>query len=152
MFNVIIDGGSNENIIAQDIVTRLKLTPKKHPKPHKIGWIKAVGEVRVSEQCEVPFSMGKYKYTILFDILDMDDCHVLLGRPWQSDLSMVHKGKENTYTFSKDGQRFTLCPCSNEDKSTISKAKTKCSLRNKEKKICVTTIPPNQVLSSIENS
>nr|GEV05564.1 transposon TX1 [Tanacetum cinerariifolium] len=44
VFNVIVDGRSNENIISRDIVTRLKLTPKKHPKPYKIGWIKAVGE------------------------------------------------------------------------------------------------------------
>ncbi|GJU39384.1 hypothetical protein Tco_1192341 [Tanacetum coccineum] len=35
---------SSENIISRDIVTRLKLTPKKHPEPYKIGWIKAVGE------------------------------------------------------------------------------------------------------------
>ncbi|GJY28751.1 transposon ty3-I gag-pol polyprotein [Tanacetum coccineum] len=32
----------------------------------------------------------------------MDACHVLLGRPWKFDLGVIHKGKENTYTFSKD--------------------------------------------------
>ncbi|GJU96617.1 hypothetical protein Tco_1321373 [Tanacetum coccineum] len=37
--------GSSENIISRDIVTRLKLTPTKHTKPYKIGWIKAVEEV-----------------------------------------------------------------------------------------------------------
>ncbi|GJR13777.1 putative nucleotidyltransferase, ribonuclease H [Tanacetum coccineum] len=77
--NVIIDGGSSENIISRDIITRLKLAPQKHPTPYKIGWIKAVGEVRVTEQCEVPISMGKYKDMVLFDIVDMDACHVLLG-------------------------------------------------------------------------
>ncbi|GJR89055.1 putative ty3-gypsy-like retroelement pol polyprotein [Tanacetum coccineum] len=101
--NVIIDGGSSKNIISRDIVSRLKLAPWKHPTPYKIGWIKAVGEVRVTEQCEVPISMGKYKDTVLFDIVDMDVCHILLGRPWQYDLGVIHKGKENTYTFSKDG-------------------------------------------------
>nr|GEW08071.1 hypothetical protein [Tanacetum cinerariifolium] len=49
VFNVINDGGSSENIISRDIVTHLKLTPKKHPKSYKIGWIKAVGKVRVTE-------------------------------------------------------------------------------------------------------
>nr|GFB34081.1 hypothetical protein [Tanacetum cinerariifolium] len=47
--------------------------------------------------------MGKYKDTILFDIVDMDFCHILLGRPWKYDLGVLHKGKENTNTFSKDG-------------------------------------------------
>ncbi|GJX74305.1 hypothetical protein Tco_0312900 [Tanacetum coccineum] len=73
----------NENIISRDIVSQLKLAPRKHPTPFKIGWIKVIGEVRVTKQCEVLISMGKYKDTILFDILDMDACHVLLGRPWQ---------------------------------------------------------------------
>ncbi|XP_071688790.1 uncharacterized protein [Rutidosis leptorrhynchoides] len=123
--NVIIDGGSSENIISRDIVTRLKLTPRKHPTPYKIGWIKAVGEVRVTKQCEVPISMGKYKDTIVFDIVDMDACHVLLGRPWQFDLRVIHKGKENTYTFSKDGHKFTLCPYSNSSIPRASKEKEK---------------------------
>ncbi|GJS85143.1 putative receptor protein kinase ZmPK1 [Tanacetum coccineum] len=154
-FNVIVDGGSSENIISRDIVTRLKLTPKRHPKPYKIGWIKDVGEVRVTEQCEVLFAMGKYKDTVLFDIVDMD-CHVLLGRPWQSNLNVVHKGKENTYTFSKGGRKFTLCPYSDEVQATTTKEKKNQIMlyvtRNKDKNICVTTIPPDQVLNPIRNS
>ncbi|GJV98067.1 putative receptor protein kinase ZmPK1 [Tanacetum coccineum] len=73
--NVIIDGGSSENIISRDIVSRLKLAPQKHPTPYKISWIKTV---------------------------DIDSCHISLGRPWQCDIGVIHKGKENTYTFSKD--------------------------------------------------
>ncbi|GJR62348.1 retrovirus-related pol polyprotein from transposon TNT 1-94 [Tanacetum coccineum] len=121
--NVIIDGGSRENIISRDIISRLKLPPRKHPTPYKIGWIKAVAEVRVTEQCEVLISMGKYKDMVLFDIVDMDACHVLLGRPWQFDLGVIHKGKENTYTFLKDGKKFTLCPFSREDRPKVTKEK-----------------------------
>nr|GEZ33847.1 hypothetical protein CTI12_AA288430 [Tanacetum cinerariifolium] len=33
VFNVIVNGGSSENIISRDIMTHLKLTLKKHPKP-----------------------------------------------------------------------------------------------------------------------
>ncbi|GJY78933.1 zinc finger, CCHC-type containing protein [Tanacetum coccineum] len=153
VFNVIIDEGSSENIISRDFVTRLKLTPKKHPKPYKIGWIKAVGEVRVTEQCEVLLAIGKYKDTVLFDIVDMDACHLLLGRPWQSDLNVVHKGKENTYTFLKGGHKFTLCPYLDEVQATTTKLKTNqsmlCSTRNKEKNICATTIPLDQVLYTL---
>nr|GEX15060.1 hypothetical protein [Tanacetum cinerariifolium] len=155
VFNVIVVGGSSENIISRDIMTRLKLTPKKHPKPYKIGWIIDVGEVRVTEQCEILYSMGKYKDTVRFDIVDMD-CHVLLGRPWQSDLNVVDKGKENTYPFSKGGRKFTLCPYSDEVQATTTKEKNNrimlCSTRNKDKNICVITISSDKVLNSIRNS
>ncbi|GKF37344.1 hypothetical protein Tco_0114102, partial [Tanacetum coccineum] len=94
--NVIIDGGSSENIISRDIVSRLKLASQKHLTPYKAGWIKS---------------------------LDMDACYVLLGRPWQFDLGVIHKGKENTYTFLKDGKKFTLCPFSREDRPKVTKEK-----------------------------
>ncbi|GJZ42331.1 hypothetical protein Tco_0589217 [Tanacetum coccineum] len=118
---------------------------------YKIGWIKAVGEVRVTEQCEVLFAIGKYKDTVLFDIVDMDAYHVLLGIPWKSNLNVVHKGKENTYTFINGGHKFTLCPYSDEVQATTTKKNQimLCSTRNKEKNICATTIPPNQVLYPI---
>ncbi|GKF29564.1 hypothetical protein Tco_0095906 [Tanacetum coccineum] len=84
------------------------------------------------------------------------DYHVLLGRPWQSDLNVVHKIKENTYTFSKGGRKFTLCPYSDEVQATTTKEKKNqimlCSRRNKDKNISVTTIPPDQVLNPIMNS
>ncbi|GKA79408.1 hypothetical protein Tco_0786004, partial [Tanacetum coccineum] len=112
----------------------------------------AVGEVRVTKQCEVLFAMGKYKDMVLFDIVDMD-CHVLLGRPWQSDLNVVHKGNENTYTFSKGGRKFTLRPYSDEVQATTTKEKKNhimlCSTRSKEKNICATTILPDKVLNPI---
>ncbi|GJS50152.1 gag-pol polyprotein-like protein [Tanacetum coccineum] len=78
------------------------------------------------------------------------------GRPWQSDLNVVHKIKENTYTFSKGGRKFTLCPYSDEVQATTTKERKNqimlCSTRNKDKNICVTTIPPDQVLNPIRNS
>ncbi|GKF17916.1 hypothetical protein Tco_0062834 [Tanacetum coccineum] len=86
----------------------------------------------------------------------MDACHVLLGRPWQSDLNVVHRGKKNTYIILKDGYKFTLCHYSDEVQATTTKVKKNqimlCSTRNKEKNICATTIPPDEVLYPIKNS
>ncbi|GKD65187.1 putative receptor protein kinase ZmPK1 [Tanacetum coccineum] len=103
--NVIIDGGSSENIISRDIVSRLKLAPRKHPTPYKIGWIKAVGEVRVTEQCEVPISMGKYKDTVLFDIVDMDVCQyswwLIVLKKWRIFfLARKHQTRHISLEFS----------------------------------------------------
>lgn len=81
IFDVIIDSGSTENIVSRDIIQRLKLTTEKHLNPYKIGWIKSVGDIKVTERCKIPFAIGKYKDEIMCDIVDIDACHLLLGRP-----------------------------------------------------------------------
>ena len=40
----------------------------------------------------------------------MDACHVFLGRPWLFDRSVIHNGRMNTYTFTKDHKKITLTP------------------------------------------
>ena len=60
--DIISDSGSSENFLAIKIVTTIK------------------------EICTVPLSIeSSYKDQIVCDVLDMDVCHLLLGRPWQHD-------------------------------------------------------------------
>jgi hypothetical protein len=42
------------------------------------------------------------------DVVPMDACHILLGRPWQYDRKTVHNGLKNTYSFVKDGVKVVL--------------------------------------------
>jgi hypothetical protein len=42
--------------------------------------------------------------------VSMDACHLLLGRPWQYDRSVVHDGRRNTYTLSIKGKKVVLAP------------------------------------------
>ena len=50
--------------------------------------------------------------------MQMDVCHILLGRPWQYDRGAIHDGKKNTYKFHKDGIDHTLIPIKDESTST----------------------------------
>jgi hypothetical protein len=59
--------------------------------------------------------MGEYKDEILCDVIPMDVCHVLLGRPWQYDQHVVHDGRMNTYTLEKDGISHTLHPVKDKE-------------------------------------
>ena len=43
-------------------------------------------------------------------MLPMDDCHLILGRPWQYDISVQHDGRDNTYSFHYAGRKITLAP------------------------------------------
>ncbi|XP_035840217.1 uncharacterized protein LOC118487456 [Helianthus annuus] len=58
------------------------------------------------------FSIGdKYVDEVWCEVLPMDACHILLGRPWQYDRRAKHDGFRNTYSFKKDGINITLAPC-----------------------------------------
>ncbi|GJU17311.1 transposon ty3-I gag-pol polyprotein [Tanacetum coccineum] len=50
--------------------------------------------------CKVPLAMGKhYNELVTYDVVEMETCHVLLGRPWQRDADSTHQGKSNMYLF-----------------------------------------------------
>ncbi|GAV58165.1 hypothetical protein CFOL_v3_01699, partial [Cephalotus follicularis] len=56
-------------------------------------------------------SIGKnYEDEVLCDVIPMDACHLLLGRPWQYDRSVKHEGRKNTYTVNKDERSILLTP------------------------------------------
>ena len=108
---MIIDSGSVENIAWKSLVAKLGLKTEKHPSPYKIGWIKKGTETLVTQQCLVTFSMGKcYVNEVVCDVVEMDACHLILGRPWQYDVDATHRCKDNVYVFFKNGRKIVLGP------------------------------------------
>ena len=80
---VIIDGGSCENMVATTMVEKLGLTPEPHPDPYQLTWLKKGNIVKVNQRCLVKFSIGsRYSDEIWCEVIPMDACHLLLGRPW----------------------------------------------------------------------
>ena len=68
------------------------------------------GEVKVTKQTVVPFSIGKYVDEVLCDVVPMQASHILLGRPCQYDRKVIHDGVKNRYTIVKDSKTITLVP------------------------------------------
>ena len=82
--NFIIDNVSCENIISKALVDYLKLDTKMHSHPCDIGWIKQGLHINITYLCQVPISIGKHHQdSVTYNVVDMDKCHILLGRPWQ---------------------------------------------------------------------
>nr|GEV02998.1 transposon Ty3-I Gag-Pol polyprotein [Tanacetum cinerariifolium] len=75
----------------------------------KIGRIKKGLALKVIKICKVPLAMGKhYNELVTCDVVDMETCHVLLGRPWQRDVDSTHQGKSNTYLFKWCGKTIAM--------------------------------------------
>ncbi|KAJ0490007.1 putative nucleotidyltransferase, Ribonuclease H [Helianthus annuus] len=93
------------------MVTKLHLTTTPHPSPYNIQWLNHRKGIQVTHQVLISFSIGKrYHDDVLCDIIPMDACHILLGRPWQFDRKVVHDGFKNTYSFTKDDKNIPLLP------------------------------------------
>jgi hypothetical protein len=107
---MIIDNGSTNNLVYTEMVEKLELETTAHPNSYKVSWLQKRHQVMVSLQCKVEFKIGGYKYDILCDVIPMDICHVLLGRPWKFDINGIHDGRKNTYTLEKKGRTHMLMP------------------------------------------
>ena len=80
--SLIVDGGSCTNVASTTLVTKLNLKTESHPQPYSIQWLDQGKGLRVSHRCLVSFSIGKsYQDELWCDIIPMDVCHIILGRP-----------------------------------------------------------------------
>ncbi|XP_073117069.1 uncharacterized protein [Elaeis guineensis] len=106
---IIIDGGSCTNVASTILVEKLNLVTIKHPCPYRLQWLTDDGDVKVTRQVVVPFSIGKsYKDEVVCDVVLMKTSHLLLGKPWQYDRRTIHDGFKNTYSIAKNGKNIVL--------------------------------------------
>ncbi|XP_022683199.1 uncharacterized protein LOC111257603, partial [Setaria italica] len=93
---IIIDSGSCNNLASTTLVEKLSLPTRKHPHPYHIQWLNDGGKIRITRSVRVPFSMGAYSDFVDCDVIPMEACSLLLGRPWQYDM------QEYADVFPKD--------------------------------------------------
>lgn len=106
-----VDSGSCTNVISAEAVDKLALFTEPHPTPYNLAWLNPKTDIRISRRCKVPFSVGtNYRDIVCCDVVPMDACHLLLGRPWEYDRQTMHDGFANTYSFMFENKRITLLP------------------------------------------
>jgi hypothetical protein len=66
--------------------------------------------LKITHKVHVPFTVDDYVDEVECDVLPLEVCGLLLGRPWQYDHNAMHAGRANTYSFVHDGKQRTLKP------------------------------------------
>jgi len=107
---LIIDSGSCTNVASALLVEKFGLPTLKNPNPYKHQWLNDYGDIRVTKQVLVSFSIGKYKDEVLCDVVPMHVRHILLGHPWQFDRKVTHDGDKNRYAFVLNNRSIMLTP------------------------------------------
>ncbi|GJV22324.1 putative nucleotidyltransferase, ribonuclease H [Tanacetum coccineum] len=111
--SIIIDKGSCKNLVSKALVKAFKFPTEPHYSPYQIGWIKKGSTLKVTEICKVPLAIKKhYNELVTCDVVDMESCHVLLGRPWQHYVDSTHQGKSNMYLFKWSEKTIAMLPLS----------------------------------------
>jgi hypothetical protein len=117
--DLIVDNGSTENLVSKRLVDYFKLPTEPHENPYSLGWVNKGSQVRVTMSCKVPISIGKhYREEVLCDVLDMDVCHILLGRPWQFDNDITYRGRDNVMLFTRGTHKIAMAPVLQFDKKS----------------------------------
>ncbi|KAK9733218.1 hypothetical protein RND81_04G051900 [Saponaria officinalis] len=68
---LIVDSGSCTNVIARDIITKLKILTKDHPKPYRLHWLDGNNGVMVKKQALISLQLGPYEDDVRDDPSNM---------------------------------------------------------------------------------
>jgi hypothetical protein len=142
---MIIDGGSCNNLASSELVEKLALSTKPHPRLYHIQWLNNSGKAKVTRLVRINFAIGSYNDVVECDVVPMQACHILLGRPWQFDTDCVHHGRSNQFSLLHHDKKIVLLPMSPEaivrdDTARAAKAKSETnkivkSVANKQDEI-----------------
>lgn len=108
--SVIVDNGSCTNACSKKMVETLQLETREHTAPYKLNWLTNDGGVTVSKQALVSFEIGEFKDEAWCDVVPMDACALLLGRPWLFDRDVIYMGRKNVVSVLHEGRRIGLKP------------------------------------------
>ena len=97
------------------LVEKLGLQTHRHPHPYHMQWLNNSGTVKVSSMVKLSFSIGDNHDEVDCDVVPMQACHLLLGRPWQFHVNSVHFGHSNKYSFIHKEKKVVLVPLTPED-------------------------------------
>jgi len=88
---------------------RSNLHASTHPHPHNIKWLNQGKGLQVNSRCLISLSIRKnYQDKLWCDVITMDACHILPGRPWMFAGKIMNDSHLNIHYFSKGVKKATF--------------------------------------------
>jgi hypothetical protein len=130
------------------MVEKLSLTIRHHPRPYHIQWFNNSGKVKVTRTVHAHFTIPDY---VECDVVPMQACALLLGRPWQFDTNSIHYGSTNQYSLVHNDKKIVLLPMSPESilKDDLARASR---AHNEGKKLSENQIVAKELMPSTSTS
>jgi hypothetical protein len=89
-------------------MAKIGLTTRLHTHPYYIQCLNNSGKANVTHITHVHFSIDTYHDYADCDVVLMQVCSLLLGRPCKFDNDAIHHGRSNKYTLMHNGKKITL--------------------------------------------
>jgi hypothetical protein len=136
---LILDNGSQKNLVAQDLVQRLALPTTPHRTPYQLGWVQKDGpRVMVTQRCALTFAIDPFHNTVLCNVSPLDCADVLLGIPYQELHHVVYHARNHQYHLQKDGRTHILTSSSLKAPALLFNQPTVCKISlNKSIALCL---------------
>jgi hypothetical protein len=107
--DTLFDPGSQVNLISEELVKKMGLVMKPHPKPYPLGWVCDKEKLNVTKQCRIRFSIAsKLIDEVDLDVVPLDICGIVLGSPYIYDRKVVFFRYENKYHLNKGGVEYIV--------------------------------------------
>jgi hypothetical protein len=89
----IVDRGSQNNLISEEVVKGLELLKTLHTQPYNIKWLNQGRDLHVSQQCHLHCGIKPFKDEELCDFSPLEVCNVLLGQPYMWKHHVVYESR-----------------------------------------------------------
>jgi hypothetical protein len=107
--DTLFDTGSQENLISEDIVKKLKLETIPHPKPYPLGWICDNAKLQVTRRCKLRFAITvNFIDEVELDVIPLDIYGIVLRSPYLYDRKAIFHRHENKYHLFKNGVEYIV--------------------------------------------
>jgi hypothetical protein len=94
----LFDSGSQDKLIASDLVNKLGLEVHNHPSPYPLGWVNKDANIKVTKKCKIKFDISvDFIDEVELDVVPINICGVVFGIPYMYMRDEKFMSRANQY-------------------------------------------------------